>query len=106
MVDGWDDVDLSDWHGHLACMDANGHDVNVFRALWAAEHIVARSEAHDSGLCAADSETRREFASDPLNFTLASPAVNRSQKSGKDAAEWLPDCNMLLSRVNLCYPHS
>ena len=28
-----------------------------------------------------------------LNLTLASPAVNRSQKSGKDAAEWLPDLN-------------
>ena len=57
------------------------------------EHIVARSEAHDSGLCAADVETRRQFASDLLNLTLASPAVNRSQKSGKDVAEWLPDVN-------------
>ena len=57
------------------------------------EHIVARSEAHDSGLCAVDAATKRRFASDPLNLTLASPAVNRSQKSGKDAAEWLPDLN-------------
>ena len=57
------------------------------------EHIVARSEAHDSGLCAADAATKRRFASDLLNLTLASPAVNRSQKSGKDAAEWLPDLN-------------
>ena len=47
------------------------------------EHIVARSEAHDSGLCAADAATRRRFASDILNLTLASPSVNRSQKSGK-----------------------
>ena len=30
---------------------------------------------------------------DLLNLTLASPAVNRSQKSAKDAAEWLPDLN-------------
>jgi hypothetical protein len=37
------------------------------------EHIVARSEAHDSGLCAADSFTRLAFASDMLNLTLASP---------------------------------
>ena len=29
------------------------------------EHMVARSEAHDSGLCAADPATRRRFASDP-----------------------------------------
>ena len=57
------------------------------------EHIVARSEAHDSGLCAADAATRRRFASDILNLTLASPSVNRSQKSGKDVAEWLPDLN-------------
>ena len=57
------------------------------------EHIVARSEAHDSGLCAADAAARRQFAADLLNLTLASPAVNRSQKSAKDAAEWLPDRN-------------
>ena len=29
------------------------------------EHIVARSEAHDSGLCAAGDATRRQFSSDP-----------------------------------------
>ena len=57
------------------------------------EHIVARSEAHDSGLCAAGEATRRRFASDLLNLTLASPVVNRAQKSGKDAAGWLPDLN-------------
>ena len=37
------------------------------------EHIVARSEAHDSGLCAGTRATRAEFASDLLNLTLASP---------------------------------
>ena len=57
------------------------------------EHIVARSEAHDSGLCAASPGTRKRFSSDLLNLTLASPSVNRHQKSGKDAAEWLPDLN-------------
>ena len=57
------------------------------------EHIVARSEAHDSGLCAADAAARRQFAGDLLNLTLASPTVNRSHKSAKDAAEWLPDRN-------------
>ena len=57
------------------------------------EHIVARSEAHDSGLCAASAATRRRFSSDLINLTLASPAVNRHQKSGKDAAEWVPDLN-------------
>ena len=57
------------------------------------EHIVARSEAHDSGLCAAGPATRRRFAEDPLNLTLASPAVNRNEKSGHDAAGWLPPMN-------------
>ena len=57
------------------------------------EHIVARSEAHDSGLCAADAATRSEFASDLLNLTLASPSVNRHQKSDNDLAEWLPELN-------------
>ena len=57
------------------------------------EHIVAASEAHDSGLCAADDTTKRHFARDLRNLTLASPRVNRQQKSGKDAGEWLPDRN-------------
>ena len=57
------------------------------------EHIVAASEAHDSGLCAADRATRTRFAQDLRNLTLASPKVNRHQKSGKDAGEWLPDRN-------------
>lgn len=57
------------------------------------EHIVARSEAHDSGLCAADAITRRRFSSDLLNLTLASPMVNRGQKIDHDAAGWLPPRN-------------
>ena len=60
------------------------------------EHIVATSEAHDTGLCAADAATRRHFASDLLNLTLASAQVNRREKSGKDAAEWMP-------RMNSCW---
>lgn len=57
------------------------------------EHMVARSEAHDSGLCAADAGTRRRFAQDPLNLTLAAPEVNRYQKRAYDAADWLPTKN-------------
>ncbi len=37
------------------------------------EHMVARSEAHDSGLCAADAGTRRKLATGPLNLTLVGP---------------------------------
>jgi len=58
------------------------------------EHIVATSEAHDSGLCAATRATRRRFAQDLDNLTLASPGVNRHQKSGKDLAEWTPTENV------------
>lgn len=57
------------------------------------EHIVATSEAHDSGLCAADRATRKRFATDLRNLTLASPRVNRFEKSGKDPGEWLPHRN-------------
>ena len=57
------------------------------------EHIVAASEAHDSGLCARDAATKARFARDLRNLTLASPRVNRHEKSGKDAAQWVPDRN-------------
>ncbi|MDE0142990.1 MAG: SH3 domain-containing protein [Caldilineaceae bacterium] len=57
------------------------------------EHIVAVSEAHDSGLCAASAATKRAFASDLDNLTLASPQLNRYEKVAKDLAEWLPEKN-------------
>lgn len=57
------------------------------------EHMIARSEAHDSGLCAATAAVRRQFATDPLNLTLADPGLNRHRKGDKDAAEWLPAQN-------------
>lgn len=57
------------------------------------EHIVARSEAHDSGLCSTSANTRRRFSTDLLNLTLASPNVNRQQKRDHDAADWLPMLN-------------
>ncbi len=53
------------------------------------EHIIARSEAHDSGLCRADLATRRAFARDLLNLMLAAPRLNRHEKKAKDAANWL-----------------
>ncbi|MDK1289773.1 excalibur calcium-binding domain-containing protein [Pseudoalteromonas umbrosa] len=60
------------------------------------EHIIATSEAHDSGLCAAPLSVKKAFASDLLNLTLAAPRVNRCSltgKCGKDAAEWMPAKN-------------
>ena len=58
------------------------------------EHIIARSEAHDSGLCSTSIDVRRMFASDLVNLTLASPHVNRTLKGAKDAAEWAPEINL------------
>ena len=57
------------------------------------EHVVAASEAHDSGLCARDAETMARFSRDLRNLTLASPRVNRHEKSGRDASEWVPSRN-------------
>ena len=57
------------------------------------EHIVAKSEAHDSGMCRASRAERARFARDLDNLTLASPRVNREQKRAYDAAEWLPRHN-------------
>ena len=57
------------------------------------EHIVARSEAHDSGLGRADRATRRRFFEDLRNLTLPAPAVNRYQKRDHDAGGWLPPMN-------------
>ena len=57
------------------------------------EHVVALSEAHDSGLCEENWTVRRQFARDLDNLTLAQPLVNRYEKRAKDAAEWLPAMN-------------
>lgn len=57
------------------------------------EHMVAASEAHDSGLCGAPAAVKSAFASDLLNLTLAAPGVNRHLKGAKDVAEWTPPRN-------------
>ena len=54
------------------------------------DHVVALAEAYESGL---DSARFREFAADTLNLTISVPAVNRHQKSDRDAAEWSPERN-------------
>ena len=54
------------------------------------EHIVALSEAYDSGL---HPDLFRDFAKDLDNLTIADPTVNRHQKSDKDAGEWSPTHN-------------
>ncbi len=56
------------------------------------EHIVARAEAHDSGMCGQSFNQKQAFSIDLLNLTLASASVNR-EKSNKDLSEWLPPYN-------------
>ena len=56
------------------------------------EHIVAINEGHHSGMCTADIETKRTFAGELLNLTLAAPEVNGA-KSNLDAFDWLPEMN-------------
>ena len=73
-----------------------GRHYRSFRKDTDIEHLVAVSEAHDSGLCAAGPPLRRRFASDLLNLTLAAPEVNRCSSAGKcayDPGEWLPPMN-------------
>ena len=58
------------------------------------EHVIALSEAHDSGMCNRPREDKARFAGDLLNLTLASPELNREEKRHYDAAEWLPEKNV------------
>ena len=55
------------------------------------EHIVARSEAHHSGLFRNGPDTWKRFARDPDNLALADPDENRDEKKDKDIAEWTPE---------------
>ena len=66
------------------------------------EHIVARSEAHDSGLCAASPATRRRFSSDLLNLTLASPSVNPPSEERQGRHRVAPGTEPVL----VCRSHS
>ena len=50
------------------------------------EHIVSLAETHDSSIA----DRRRDIASDLDNLTIADPTVTRSEKSDRDAAEWMP----------------
>ena len=57
------------------------------------EHIVANSEAHESGMGSRSREERQRYASDLDNLTLAAPRLNRYEKRAKDPANWLPENN-------------
>ena len=53
------------------------------------EHIVARKEAHESGLCEQGVQAIRSFVTSLPNLTLSTPLVNRT-KADQDASEWMP----------------
>ena len=66
--------------------DAIGKDVEV-------EHVVALSEAHESGACGWSRDRQRMFARDVLNLTLALPEVN-GRKGTQDLGDgWMPHYN-------------
>lgn len=53
------------------------------------DHLVALSDAHQTGAASWDDDTRRAFANDPLNLLSVDAGLNR-QKGDADAATWLP----------------
>ena len=63
------------------------------------EHIVARKEADESGLCTRDEAARRAFAADLLNLTLAPGSLNASK--GDSDAHDLETAENSLFRDNL-----
>ena len=69
----------------------SGKDINfVFGAsLVDIDHVVALSNAWQTGAFQFTSEIRLQFANDPLNLLAVSASLNR-QKGDGDAATWLP----------------
>jgi hypothetical protein len=53
------------------------------------DHVVALSNAWQTGAAQLDAETRLSFANDPLNLIAVSGRLN-AQKGDGDAATWLP----------------
>jgi hypothetical protein len=53
------------------------------------DHVVALSNAWQTGAAVWDDDTRLEFANDPLNLIAVSGRLN-AQKGAGDAATWLP----------------
>ena len=58
-------------------------------ALVQIDHVVALSNAWQTGIFKADLATRKNFANDPLNLLAVKGSLN-SQKGDGDAATWLP----------------
>jgi hypothetical protein len=72
----------------------SGESINFQRgektsALVQIDHVVALSNAWQTGIFKSDFATRKNFANDPLNLLAVKGSLN-SQKGDGDAATWLP----------------
>ena len=72
----------------------SGENINFQRgektsSLVQIDHVVALSNAWQTGIFKADLATRKNFANDPLNLLAVKGSLN-SQKGDGDAATWLP----------------
>jgi len=72
----------------------SGESINFQRgektsALVQIDHVVALSNAWQTGIFKSDLATRKNFANDPLNLLAVKGSLN-SQKGDGDAATWLP----------------
>ena len=72
----------------------SGENINFQRgektsALVQIDHVVALSNAWQTGIFKSDLATRKNFANDPLNLLAVKGSLN-SQKGDGDAATWLP----------------
>lgn len=75
--------DLSDkYKGETYAFDRDPNNIDI-------DHIVARSNAWQTGAAKFDEDTLKEFGNDSLNLLAVSSSLNR-QKGDGDAATWLP----------------
>ena len=74
---------LSDkYKGETYAFDRTPNNIDI-------DHVIARSNAWQTGAAKFDEDTLKEFGNDPLNLLAVSSSLNR-QKGDGDAATWLP----------------
>lgn len=70
------------YKGETYAFDRSPNNIDI-------DHIVARSNAWQTGASKFDEDTLKAFGNDPLNLLAVSSSLNR-QKGDGDAATWLP----------------
>lgn len=73
---------ISPYSGDTIAFDRTDSTIDI-------DHVVALSDAWQTGASSWDEGTKREFANDPLNLLVVESSLNR-QKGAGDAATWLP----------------